>query len=126
MQAQACELSHPRIHLLSPLRTPHSHCKDDGATRETDKAQDCEQPAITNGIDDRCSDQGPDARKDVSHEVVQCNTLGGFLRHKFGQHRCHHAENEHRSNAEEEVCDHLTKSVIRIREIVGRENAYRN
>jgi hypothetical protein len=51
------------------MRTPHPHCEDDGATRETDETQDYKQPTIADGINNRYSDKGSDAQKDISHHI---------------------------------------------------------
>lgn len=88
MQTLKCRSSnvpsaHVRIHGLSPAGTVDSHHVNDGATREADKTKDSEEPAVADGADDWGGDKGTHARKDVSHEVVEGDSLGRFLWHEF-------------------------------------------
>lgn len=107
-----CGSAHMRIHLLSPTRTKNPDEENDRAAREPEQAKDGEEPAITDASNDRSRDEGSHAGENVPHEVVQGHALGGLFRHELGEHGGHHTENEHGSNTEEEVGDHLSvKSV---------------
>ena len=93
------------IHRLPPLGPEPPHRPDNNAARHGDDAHARKQPPITNSVDQRLRDDGPDAGKDVADEVVDGDAVGGALGHEFRQHGRGHGEDEHGADAEEEVGD---------------------
>ena len=93
------------IHLLPPPRPKPLHRPNDDAAPHRNHPHAGEQPAVSDGVDERLRDDGAHAREDVAHEVVDRDAVGRLFGHEFRQHRRRHGEDEHGADAEEEVCD---------------------
>lgn len=102
-------LPHAFVHGFSPARTKYSHQENDRAACEADQSKNGEKPPIADAIDNGRCDERANAGEDVSHEIVEGHAFGRFLGHELCQHGGHHTEDEHRADAEEEVCNHLSR-----------------
>lgn len=61
-------------------------------------------------MNDRSGDDRSHTGEDISHEVVECNTLRGLFWHELGQHRGNHTKDQHGADSKEKVRDHLRMS----------------
>jgi hypothetical protein len=77
------------------------------AADESDNRQNGTYPSIPNSMDYWSSNNTTNAREDISNEVVHSNASRRSTRHELGQHRGRHAEDQHASNAEEEISNDL-------------------
>lgn len=101
------QLLHLRVHRLPPSRAKVRHGPYDHRTRQSHQSKNRKHPSVPYPVNDWRRDHTPDAREDVAHEVVDGDTRGRLFRHELGQHRRCDAEDEHGSEAEEEVGNHL-------------------
>ena len=92
-------------HHPSPLRSEPPHSPNDNTAHRSNDPQPRKQPPVADGADQRLRHDGPDAREDVAHEVVDGDAVGGLFGHEFREHGRGHGEDEHGADAEEEVGD---------------------
>ena len=77
------------------------------ATGHRNDPQSSKKPSISDSCDEWLRHNSSDARENVTHKVIDCDAGGGFAWHEFGEHSGCHGEDEHATDAEEEVCDEL-------------------
>lgn len=97
------------IHLRPPFRSELSHGPNDRAARHRNHAPPREQPTIPDSRDDGFGRNGTDAGEDIADEIVGRDAGGGLAGHEFCEHGGGHAEDDHATDAEEEIRDELEK-----------------
>lgn len=107
--------THFCIHFDPPARSKYPHKKNNTATRQADKTENCEKPAITYSINDRSCDERSNTREYISHEIIQGNSFRRSFGHKFSQHSGNHTEDQHRTDSKEKVRNHLRLSQLIVR-----------
>jgi hypothetical protein len=58
-------------------------------------------------VDQRSGNHTANTRENVPNEVVERNSRGSLARHELGEHGSGHAEDQHATNTEEEICNDL-------------------
>ena len=92
-------------HPLPPPRSKSPHGPNDNQTSSSEESDDSEEPAITDGLDERLRQDGAAGGENVAEEVVDGDAGAGATGHEFGEHGGGHGEDEHGADAEEEVAD---------------------
>ena len=92
-------------HPLPPPGPIMSHRPDNNTTPRRHEPHKSEQPAIANNLDERLRDNGPNGTERVPDEIVGRHARGRLAGHEFREHGRHRGENDHGSDAEEEIRD---------------------
>jgi hypothetical protein len=71
-------------HFSTPLRPESLHCPHDGECADpANYAQYGKEPSITNGLDERLSNDTSDTAKDVSHKIIHSHPTTASLGKKL-------------------------------------------
>lgn len=91
------------IHSLPPLWPKPPHSPDNHTAARCDNPNTREKPAVPDRTYERLRDHCSPAREDIPHEIVERDAVRRFPWHELGQHGRRHGENEHGTDAKEEI-----------------------
>ncbi len=97
------------IHIDPPPRPEPPHRPYNNTARHRDDTNAGEKPAVADDANKRLRNHGAHKRKDVADEIADGDSTRCFFRHEFRQHRRRHGEDEHGTDAEEEIGDERYK-----------------
>lgn len=90
-------------HPLTPPGPEAGHSPNNNAASTSPNTNNGEEPAIPDSVDERLRDDGAGKAEDVAYEVVGGDTGAGAAGHELGEHGGGDAEDDHATEAEEEV-----------------------
>ena len=93
------------LHLLPPPWSKSPRGPHRPAARQRNNAHPREQPSIPDSIKKRLRHHNGRGGKDIPHEIIDRDAIRRLFRHEFRQHGRYHTEDQHRTEAEEEIRD---------------------